>query len=57
MATRGANGLRRFRTPGGRAVVHLPHLSQFKLFSRPACLAPLRRVFRIGSGASGAPDL
>lgn len=28
--------LRRYRTPKGQVIVHLPHLSRFKLLSRPA---------------------
>lgn len=39
--------LRRFRTPDGRAVVQLPHLSRFKLLSRPACMQPLRTVLAL----------
>ena len=41
--------LRRLRTHDGRVIVQLPHLSRFKLLSRPACVGPLRAVF--GHGA------
>jgi hypothetical protein len=42
----GNQRLRRFRTPDGRAIVHLPHLSQFKLFSRGRCMEPLAAALR-----------
>lgn len=45
----GGISLRRLRTDDGRAIVQLPHLSRFKLLSRPECLEPLRAVF--GRGA------
>ncbi len=42
------------RTARGARLVHLPHLSRFKLLSRPACEAPLARAFGEAWGPSGA---
>jgi len=41
----GATRLRKFRNCDGKTVIHLPHLSSHKLFSRKECLQPLRNIF------------
>lgn len=41
----GATKLRKFRNCDGKTVIHLPHLSSYKLFSRNECLQPLRSIF------------
>lgn len=43
----GEVSLRRFRAADGATVIQLPHLSTFKLLSRPACLPPLRSILEI----------
>lgn len=40
----GETTLRRYRTPTGGFVAQIPHLSTFKLLSRPACHEPLRTI-------------
>ena len=35
----------RYKDSKNRTLIHLPHLSTFKLFSRPECLPPLKKVF------------
>lgn len=37
--------LKRFRTRDGRRIIQLPQLSRYKLFSRSACIAPLKLLF------------
>jgi hypothetical protein len=36
--------LRRFRADDGALVVQIPHLSTFKLLSRPKCIGPLKEI-------------
>lgn len=40
----GTMSLRRYRTPDGRAIIHLPHLSRFQLLSRPASRAAIAQI-------------
>jgi hypothetical protein len=51
----GGISIRGYRTPDGRSLVHLPHLSRFRLFGRPASEEPLRRIFELKqmAGRSG----
>lgn len=42
----GPTKLKSFDSPDGTSIVQLPHLSQFKLFSRADCHEPLREIFR-----------
>jgi hypothetical protein len=42
----GSTKLKRFTTKSGGAVVQLPHLSTFKLFSRPECMEALSVIFK-----------
>jgi hypothetical protein len=39
--------LRRYRARDGALVAQIPHLSTFKLLSRPSCIGPLRTVLYI----------
>lgn len=41
--------IRRYRTPQGQLIVHLPHLSRFRLFGRPESEGPLRKAFELNS--------
>lgn len=38
--------LRRYRGADGVSVVHLPHLSRFKIFGKDECVLPLKRIFK-----------
>lgn len=40
----GNTSLHRFRAKDGALVAQIPHLSTFKLLSRPACIAPLKLI-------------
>ncbi len=40
----GETSLHRFRSDDGALVAQIPHLSTFKLLSRPECIAPLRSI-------------
>ncbi|PIB24131.1 hypothetical protein BFP76_02510 [Amylibacter kogurei] len=40
----GNTSLHRFRAKDGALIAQIPHLSTFKLLSRPACIAPLKLI-------------
>ena len=39
--------LQRYKTAHGSQLIKLPHLSSYKLFSRPECHEPLSRIFEL----------
>lgn len=50
----GSLRLRRYRTRDGRTVVHLPHLSRFRLLSRPSSRDAVARIIGHGTAARAA---